>query len=64
VISFAATEIEAIQAICAAHGAPLHVVGTVGGPNIDIRINGQPRVLLAPSLAHTAWTQGFQIALG
>jgi phosphoribosylformylglycinamidine synthase len=64
VISFASTEIEAVQAICAAHGAPLHVVGSVGGPNIDIRINGQPRILLAPNLAHAAWTQGFQIALG
>jgi phosphoribosylformylglycinamidine (FGAM) synthase-like enzyme len=64
VISFASTAIDAVQAVCAAHGAPLHVVGSVGGPNIDIRINGQPRILLAPALAHAAWTQGFQVALG
>jgi hypothetical protein len=36
----------------------------VGGPSLDIRINGQPRILLAPSQAHTAWTQGFHAALG
>ena len=64
VISFAATETETIQAICAERGAPLHVVGSVGGPSIDIRINGQQRIRLAPGLAHTAWTQGFHAALG
>jgi phosphoribosylformylglycinamidine synthase II len=64
VISFASTEIEAVQNICAAHGAPLHVVGSVGGLTIDIRINGQPRILLAPDQAHEAWTKGFQAALG
>jgi phosphoribosylformylglycinamidine synthase II len=64
VISFDPTAIDAVQAICAARGAPLHVVGQVGGLDIDIRINGQPRILLATRLAHAAWTQGFQAALG
>ncbi len=64
VISFAATARDAIAAICTAHGAPLAVVGAVGGATIEIGIGGKSRIVIPTDRAHTAWTQGFQTALG
>jgi phosphoribosylformylglycinamidine synthase len=64
VISFAATQREAVAAICAARGAPLAVVGAVGGTTIEIGIGGKSRIVIPTERAHTAWIQGFQAALG
>jgi phosphoribosylformylglycinamidine synthase II len=64
VVSFAAAQRDAIVALCAAHGAPLAVVGAGGGATIEIGIGGKSRVVVPTERAHTAWTQGFQAALG
>jgi hypothetical protein len=40
------------------------LVGAVGGATIEIGIGGKSRVVIPAERAHTAWTQGFQTALG
>ena len=63
-LSYAAEQAAAVEAVCARHAVPLTVLGETGGARLTATLNGEQVLDVALDALHTEWSGGLERAVG